>query len=237
MRLLLTALCCLCPVAAEAQWFLSTYTGVNYTRPSTISIDLPAQAIALDFLDVHYDAKPLKSPQYYGARLGRFFGGRGFGLEAEFLHLKTYARTDDSFRTVGTVQGLAVDAVIPMNTLVYRYNHTHGLNFLFANLVWRRALGSSPDRPRAALVIRGGAGPVRPGVDVVTPAMNVQGYQLAGWGQQIAGGVEWRLTGWLWVMAEYKLTHAAPEIDLAAGGRGKFDALTHNLAFGITLGK
>jgi hypothetical protein len=237
MRLLLTALCCLVPAAAEAQWLLSTFTGANATRPSTISIDLPAQAIDLDFLDVHYDAKPMKSPQYYGARLTRLLGGRGFGLEAEFLHIKTYARTEENVRTVGTVQGLAVDAVLPMNTLVYRYNHTHGLNFLFANVVWRRALGAVSDRPKAALVIRGGAGPLRPGVDVVTPALNVQGYQLAGWGQQVAGGVEWRLKGWLWLMAEYKLTHAAPEVDLTAGGRGKFDALSHNLAFGITLGK
>jgi hypothetical protein len=235
MRLILVALCCLSPAAAEAQWFLSTFTGTNVTRPSTISIDLPAQALALDFQDVGYDARPMSSPQYYGLRVGRFFGRRGFGFDVEFLHMKTYARTEESFRTVGTVQGVPVDAVIPMNTLVYRYNHTHGLNFLFANLAWRRLLGDTPDRPRAALVIRGGAGPVRPGVDVVTPALNVQGYQLAGWGQQVAGGVEWRLKGWLWVMAEYKLTHAAPEVDLTNGGRGRFDALSHHFAFGITV--
>lgn len=237
MRLLLTALCCLAPATAEAQWILSTFTGTNVTVPSTISLDLPAESTRLDFLDVGYDAKPMKSPQYYGARVTRLFGGRGFGLEAEFLHIKTYARTGESFRTVGTIQGAAVDAVLPMDALVYRYNHTHGLNFLFANVVWRRALGAASDRPAAALTIRGGAGPVRPGVDVVTPTMNIQGYQLAGWGQQIAGGVEWRLKGWLWAMAEYKLTHAAPEVDLAAGGRGRFDALSHHLAFGISIGR
>src|SRR5262245_51460416 len=122
MRVLLTTICCLLPVAAEAQWFASTYTGINATRPSTISLNLPAEQLALDFLDVGYDAKPMKSPQYYGARLGRLIGRRGFGLEAEFLHIKTYARTEESYRTVGTVQGIAVDAVVPMKPLVDRYN-------------------------------------------------------------------------------------------------------------------
>jgi hypothetical protein len=154
----------------------------------------------------------------------------------EFLHIKVYARTEDDVRVRGMVGGGAIDATLPMNAFVHRYNHTHGLNFLFANLVWRRPIGDAADR-RAALTLRGGAGPVRPGRDVVMPGLSVQGYQFAGAGAQIGAGLDIRLTDWLWAMVEYKFTHASPELDLTAGGRGRMTADTHNVAVGVTIGK
>lgn len=231
MRTLLLSVCLLFPAPAAAQWTLATYTGGNYTRPSTITIDRPDQQTSLEFLDVGYDAKPLQSPQYYGARLGRFLGASGrFGAEVEFLHIKVISRTEALVHVRGTFQGAPVDATVPMQTYVWRYNHTHGLNFLFANVLWRAVAND-----RAALVLRAGAGPIRPGRDVVLPDLNVQGYQFAGIGAQVGAGVDVRVKGRLGVMVEYKLTHASPELDLTNGGRGRMTAQTHNVAAGIVL--
>lgn len=233
MRPTLTLLLCLLPAAAEAQWTVATFIGGNSTRPSTITVDLPQRETSLEFLDVHFDAHPLSSPQYYGARLARFFGSKGFGLEAEFLHIKVYARTADDVHVRGTFEGDALDTTMPMDAIVYRYNHTHGLNFLFANLVWRKPLGSATPA-NAMLVFRAGAGPVRPGVDVVMIDLNVQGYQFAGYGGQVTAGTELRVYKRLYAMVEYKLTYASPRIDLE-GGEGHMTDLTHNIAAGIAV--
>jgi hypothetical protein len=242
MRFLVALACALVPASAHAQWSLSTFTGANRTLPSTITIERPDAGMALEFLDVHYDAKPLISPPYYGARVARFFGERGrFGVEVEFLHIKVYARTQDVVHVRGTVAGAAIDARLPMNTFVERYHHTHGLNFLFGNLVWRQALGGVG--ARTSLQVRGGVGPVRPGRDVVmpgslgVPALNVQGYEFAGLGAQAAAGLNIRLSTSLSALVEYKFTHARPELDLTAGGRGRMTANTHNIVFGITIGR
>lgn len=235
MRPWLILLCCLSPAAAEAQWYLETFTGVNHTRPSTIAISLPEQQFALEFENVPYDAKPMKSPQYYGARLGKVFGrGRGLGLDVEFLHVKLYARTDDVVRVHGTFAGQPLDDALSMKLFVDRYNHTHGLNFLFANLAWRVPLGAGAT-PAAALLLRGGVGLVRIGRDVVLQDLNVQGYQIAGIGAQFAAELQVRLKGRLGAMGEYKLTHAHPELKLTDLGRGRLRAVTHHLAFGITI--
>jgi hypothetical protein len=131
---------------------------MNKTLPSSITIDRPAVGTSLVFEDVEYDAKPFNSPQYYGARLTRLFGGgsRGLGVEVEFLHIKVYARTRDIVHVSGTFAGSAIDDRLVMFSFVERYNQTHGLNFLFANLVWRQPLGGPG--ARTTLSVPGDAG-------------------------------------------------------------------------------
>src|SRR5690348_16080223 len=124
------------PRGAHAQWYFSTFTGGNHTAAADVAIDQPARQTSLVFHDVRFDAKPFKSPQYYGARLGHEFGN-GWAVEAEFLHLKVIARTDAAVRTTGRLEGVDVDATAPMDLIVQRYNMTHGLNFLMANVARR----------------------------------------------------------------------------------------------------
>lgn len=235
-RYFLAIACALVPASADAQWAFSTYTGGNHTRPSSISIDRPDVGQSLEFDGVHYDAKPFDNAPYYGVRLTRFFGGeRRLGVEVELLHSKVLARTQDMVQVLGTAGGVPIDAQLPMSTFVNRYNHTHGLNFLLANVVWRQPLGDPG--ARIALLVRGGAGPVIPGRDVVMPGLNVQGYEFSGIGAQAAAGVTARLTSMLSAMVEYKFTYARPEIDLTAGGRGRLTAASHHIAAGLTIGR
>jgi hypothetical protein len=218
---------------AEAQWYVATFTGGNVTRAATVTVDQPNQGRLLDFHDLTFDARPLESPPYYGARLGHLWRSGQLGLEVEFLHAKAIGRTDRIVRVTGLEAGLPIDATLQMDTIVQRHSMTHGLNFLFANLVWRRPLGAVAGAfDRAALMFRAGAGPVVPGVDSVIDSISVQDYQLAGLGLHAAAGVDVRIRGRLRAMLEYKLTRARPSIDVF-GGTTATTTLTHHVAVGF----
>lgn len=236
VRCFLALVFVLVPVTAQAQWAVSTFTGTSHTRPSTISIDRPDAGQSLEFVDARYDARPFKEAPYYGIRVTRFFSDtRKLGIEIELLHNKVYARTGEVVRVRGTLAGTPIDSPMLMNVLVQRYNHSHGLSFLLANVVWRQPLGEPGSR--FAVLARAGAGPVVSGRDIVMNGLNVQGYELSGLGAQASAGLTTRLAGKVAAMVEYKFTSARPEIDLTAGGRGTMSAASHHLAVGLTIGR
>jgi hypothetical protein len=224
----------LTPSVASAQWSVTTFTGTSWTKASNITIDRPAVEQALTFEKVRFDARPFEDAPYYGLRATRFFGQRRrLGVELELLHNKVYARTGELVDVQGRSAGGSVNGRFPLNAFVYRYNHTHGLNFLLANLVWRRPFGGS----RFALMLRGGAGPVVPGRDIVMPDLNVQGYEYAGLGSQVAAGVSARFSRLFSALVEYKFTYTRPEIDLDTGGRGRMTAASQHIVAGLVVGR
>jgi hypothetical protein len=230
-----TAFALLLPATARAQWYVGTFTGGNVTQASTVTIDQPAFNRLLDFQDVAFDARPLESPQYYGARLGRLVGTGRFGVEVEFLHVKAIARTDHIVRVVGRDLGVPIDGNLRMDQWVQRHGMTHGLNFLFANVVWRVPIAATSSSAPAAIVLRAGAGPVVPGVDSVVDHVSVQEYQYAGLGGQLSAGVDIRLRGRLSATVEYKFTGTRPVLDINEG-TGAVTALTHHVAAGFAFG-
>jgi hypothetical protein len=166
----------------------------------------------------------------------RFFSdARRFGLEFELLHNKVYARTGDIVPVRGTDAGLPIEGPLLMNTVVQRYNHSHGLSFLLANLVWRQPLGQPGGR--VAWHLRSGIGPVVSGRDIVMTGLNVQGYEFSGIGAQAAAGFTARIAGRVAAMVEYKFTYARPDISLTGGGHGRMTAASHHVAAGLTFGK
>lgn len=223
------------PSAAAAQWYVGSFTGGNVTHAATVTLDQPGRDRFLDFEDVQFAARPLESPQYYGARLGYFFGGSRFGLEVEFLHIKVIGLTDRVVTVAGRDAGLPVSAQLRMDSIIQRHAMTHGLNFLMANIAWRRPLGGSSGTGPVTLVLRAGAGPVVPGVDSVVDHVSVQEYQYAGLGGQMAAGLDVRLRGWLSATVEYKFTGTRPIVDLACG-TSRMTALTHHVAAGFAVG-
>ena len=72
--ILFAILAALVPGHADAQWFAAAYLGANATASATVSVEVPAEGLALDYHDVGFDARPFESPQYYGIRAGRLFG-------------------------------------------------------------------------------------------------------------------------------------------------------------------
>ncbi|MEZ5318811.1 MAG: hypothetical protein R2752_15535 [Vicinamibacterales bacterium] len=224
----------LLPGRADAQWYVASFTGANVTRPSTVTLDQPSIQRHLDFHDVTFAAKPLESPQYYGARIG-YAIGRGFAIEGEFLHIKVISETGRTVHVTGVNGGVPVDARFRMDAIVQHHAMTHGLNFWLANLVWRHALAVRTAGRPVALVLRAGAGPVRPGVDSIVDHASVQEYQFAGVGGQVAAGLDVPIYKWLSAMLEYKLTRARPVLDIDRG-TGRMTALTHHFAAGFAFG-
>lgn len=226
------ALIALCPAPAAAQWYFTGYFGANNTRPATVSIDQPPRSLALDFLDVEFEARSFAAPQYYGYRAGRYFGARRrVGLEFEFIHIKVIAKTDRAYEYRDR-SGLFDPAPGPvlMRQVVERYAMSHGLNFLLVNAVARQPVGS-----RAALSARLGAGPTLPHAESTVGGLVQEQYEYAGMGGHAAAGIELRVKGPLSAMLEYKATYARPRITIAQG-TGRTTTLSHHVAFGFTIG-
>jgi len=224
--------CASLPAPAAAQWYVAGYLGANATRPATVSIEVPASNVAIDFHDVEFAARPFESPQYYGWRVGGLFGARRrFGVEAEFIHLKVIGKTGAAYSTSGTAGTSSFVPGQPMRSLVERYSMTHGLNFLVVNVVARRELAEG----RAAFVVRGGGGPTIPHTETTVLGQAVDQYEFAGLGWHAAAGLDVRLRGRWSLVGEYEFTYARPEITVS-GGHGRTTAATHHVAVGLAFG-
>jgi hypothetical protein len=223
---------------ADAQWYVAGYLGTNRTLAAPVTIEQPARNTSLTFSDVTFEARPFKSPQYYGVRVGRLFGERRrFGVEFEWLHPKAYADTSQVVQITGRLAGVNVDTVARMDTIVQRYAMSHGMNFALVNGVVRVPLAEAGNgfASRVAITARAGAGPMVPHAENTVHGESREQYEAGGIGYQVAGGVDVRLVGRLSAMADYKFGHGAPEV-MIVDGTGRTTANVHQLAFGLALG-
>jgi hypothetical protein len=219
------------PRPAPAQWYVAGYAGGNYTHPADVRVDSPLLGVSLTAEDVRFTAEPLRSPQYYGYRLGRWLApDRRLAIELEFIHLKVIGQTQRSYRLRGTVDGVAVPAVGPLDPVVERYAMTHGLNFAVLNLMYGRPLSD-----RVTLVLRGGGGVTIPHAETTIQGIERELYEMAGPGAHGAAGVDVRLAGRTSLLVEYKVTWAEPGISVA-GGTGRTTSVTHHAAVGFAFG-
>ena len=228
----------LSPTVADAQWYAAGYLGTNRTLSAPVTIDQPARSTSLTFSDVSFEARPFKSPQYYGVRVGRLFGERRrFGVEFEWLHPKAYADTSQVVHITGRHAGVNVDAIARMDTIVQRYAMSHGMNFALVNAVVRVPLaeGGNGFASRVAFTARAGAGPMVPHAENTIDGESREQYEAGGIGYQVAGGLDVRLAGPLSAAIDYKFGHGTPEV-MVVDGTGRTTANVHQLAFGLALG-
>jgi hypothetical protein len=221
------------PPRAEAQWYAGAYLGASHTLPADVSIEQPARQTSLTFADVNFAGESWTSPQYYGWRVGRFFGAsRRWGLELEYTHLKVISKTGESYAVSGTLDGASIGPDIgPMDTIVDRYRMTHGLNFYVGNLVVREPLRWS----RATFVGRAGAGVTVPHAETTIRGEGREQYEYGGLGMNLSAGVDVRLTHLLSAIADYKFTLARPEIDIV-DGTGRTRSASHQVTIGLAIG-
>jgi hypothetical protein len=220
---------------AHAQIYFSISAGGNWTRSADVSVSVPSAQFAPTYHDVHFAAKPFKSPQYYQWRLGTLLDKRRrFGVEFEFTHLKVISDTSQTYAMTGTVNGVAVPpgTVQQMDVLVPQYQMTHGLNFLLFNGVAQFPFGSSK---RLSFVARAGLGGTLPHAESTVLGAFYQHYQWAGLGYQGAAGLDVKLSRLISFIADYKLSYAHPHITVA-GGTGETTSLTSQIAFGLAFG-
>lgn len=221
----------LTPSVASSQWHGAVFLGAAHTQSADVMIDQPQIGRSVRVQKVDFEARSFRSPQYYGWRLGRMFGlNQIYGVELEFIHLKQIALTDRDYVMAGTGPGV-VNGTVRMNTVVDRYQMTHGLNFVLVNVVSRLRMRSGP----ATLVFRSGVGQTRPHAETTIAGESIEQYEWAGLGSQASAGVDVKVTRLLSATAEYKLTYARPRITVV-GGTGTTTSVSHHLAFGISVG-
>ena len=199
------------PSQARAEWSLAIYLGASHTAPTTLTLEQPAARVHLQWHDVPFESRSFESPQYYGYRIAWFRSPQSkIGVEAEFIHLKLYARSG---------------ALAPE---VQRFSISHGLNLVLANAVWR---AGDPQR-RLHLQVRAGAGVTVPHAESEIFGIAQEQYELSSAALQVAAGPELRLTRHIRTFAEYKLTTAAPTVSVPGGTMaGRYTS--QHIAFGL----
>ena len=232
---LLAGLVICLPARADADWMASAFLGHVWTRSSTVTLALPDRQTAVEVGGVEYRAESLTSPQYYGYRVTWIPDAHSWiGVEAEVIHAKVYAEADREVRFRGTLNGADTDATLPLSSVVQRLAMSHGLNFIFANVVLRRGFGpiDAAGRPRLALVARVGAGPTVAHAETTVENVNRDQYESGGVGAQVAGGFEAFVWKRLAVIGEYKFTRATPQLELV-GGTITVPARSHHVVGGL----
>ncbi len=229
---LITLLCCLFAAAPlkAGDWAIGGFLGATSTRPNTLTLEQQEAGTHVSMDPVRYDSKSLQPPIYYGYRV-TWFMRRHFGLEAEFMHPKVFARTREMVHATGTVAAESVNASVPMDSLVERFSISHGLNLLLVNAVFTHQLDHGT-RPRWLLTARGGAGLTIPHAESEIRGRTQEQYERGAPGVQVAFGGELRVAGHVYATAEYKLTTTAQSVSVVGGTmEGRFT--THHLAVGV----
>ena len=204
------------------------FLGHAWTIDSSVHLTITNPLTDVTIAPVAYRGESFRAPLYYGYRIAWIpDAGRGLALEAEFIHMKVFARTDRSARVQGVWRGVPVDRTLPVDSVFQRLAMSHGLNFILANLVIRRNV-----RPRLVATARIGAGPTVPHVETTYDGVSHDRYADGGIGAQAGGGVEAALTGRLVALAEYKFTWASPAI-IVGSGEANVPARSHHAVGGL----
>lgn len=218
--------------SADAELILGAYIGGAHTNQSSLHIQAPETATDLDIAPVFYKTKPFQSPVYYGYRAG-YFLGRHIGFETEFTHLKVYA---DSGRTAvisGTLRGQSIAGTALLNSVVQRFNITHGVNLLLANGVVRKGFRKGAESPYGRFIVAGriGGGITIPHAEnEVLGVSNREHYQVGSPAIQVAGSFEIRLWRRLYGETEVKYTRVRERVDIAQGTAESLLNTVHSVA-------
>ena len=213
---------------------LSAFLGDMWTRPSTAGLEQPAQQTLLEFVDLHYRSESYQPRWYYAYRIGWIPRSRRWmAIEAEHVHAKVFAETADTVRIRGRLRGVPIDAPQKMSLLVQDLSMSHGLNFIFGNLVIRREFGAQQGRGRrATAAVRVGAGPTVPHAESKIDGVSREQYEYGGIGAQVAGGIEFAVWRGLHVLGEYKFTGTNARISVD-GGEALIPSRSHHVVAGL----
>jgi opacity protein-like surface antigen len=216
------------PAQAEAEWSFGAFLGNAWTRPSAVHLAIPDLQTDLHIAPVEYRSESFQSPVYYGGRAAWTPRPTShLGVEAEFIHMKVFARTDRLARVRGTWRGVPVDDVMPVGAVIQRLAMSHGLNILMANAAFRHDI-----RKHLSAAVRAGVGATVPHVETTLDGFSKDHYAGGGLASQVAGGVEAELVPHLRAIAEYKFTWTSPTIDVASG-TATVPARSHHLVAGL----
>ncbi|MGH1419450.1 MAG: hypothetical protein ACRBCJ_11385 [Hyphomicrobiaceae bacterium] len=191
---------------------IAGYGGAPFTYPSDVRAHKEG---VRDFTvkDVAWDAKPFKSPIYYGVRVVRWPGNSRFGSMLDFTHSKTIARLAQDVKATGQINGQPVPESGPLKALFERLEFSHGHNMLSLNAMMRLGRLTKNILPYVGL----GAGVNLPHSEVQVQGDPKRSYEYQYTGPMAQGliGVELRLAK-ISYFVEYKFTLAKYLVPLSA---------------------
>lgn len=185
------------------------YLGTTYTYPSTVTIKNPGRT-DMTVSGFEWEAKPFKSPIYYGLRATQWPAASRVGTMLDFTHSKAIARFDDTATFTGTLDGKPLPPRAKVGEVFKHLEFSHGHNMLTLNALTR--LGSFRLQP----YVGAGAGISLPHTEIGYRSQNgrTYEYQYAGLVGQALAGLEVRI-GNASVFVEYKLTYAPYDVPLS----------------------
>lgn len=226
---------------ASAEFFVDAYTGRSFTNDADVKIKQSGQGNDFTVKELSFDDESFKHAEsaYYGMRFGYFFKKYPwFGTAIEFLHFKIIGETDETKRITGTRGGAPINTTTRVDTVVQRFDVSHGVNYLTLNALFRYSLFKEPERfPHGRLQLYGGfgAGPVITHAENTIEGLNNnEKFEVGGPGVQAFVGARTLLFKHFGVFVEYKFTHSDLEVDVA-GGDAKLDENSHHIVGGITI--
>jgi lipid A oxidase len=216
----------LAPLGASAQWTVAAYIGKTHTADADIRV-ISRPTTDVLFHNVAFDDRSFQGPLYYGLRAD-YMLSRSTGFEAEFMHIKAFARVNEPVPASGTLPVLGnVTTPVPPGLVLPQYNVSHGLNLVLGNFVLRHELSR-----RMALDFRAGLGVAVPHPEIRALGATLEEYQLKGSAMQVAGGGDFELTRHVFWLAEYKFTRTRPRFELGSVSIENTFA-THHLVTGL----
>jgi lipid A oxidase len=226
------------PRAAHAEIFLDAFTGKSFTQSADLHVRQASLGNDFTVHDVGFDDKSFVLPPYYGFRGGYYLETHpwlGFGVE--FFHFKILAQVHEAKRLTGLHGGTAVDAVVPVDSVVQRFDVSHGVNYVMLNGYVRHGFLADETRfPHGRIQAYGGGG-VGPVIghpeNEIDGVENKQAYELAGVGGQLFLGARLLVCRFGGLFAEYKYTLSNLDVGVHRGS-ANVDERTHHIVFGLT---
>jgi lipid A oxidase len=214
----LTLLASACCANGIAETSIGVYSGASRTSDSDLHIVQPGLGTDLVARDVPWSARPLKPAPYYGLKVSWFPTAESrWGASLDFTHYKVYARTAHAVGVQGTWMGGAVAGTAPVDRYVQRFELSHGVNMLSANVLYRwNSLGLFSGR-LTPYVGAGLAGYLPHSESTVGAVPHEAGYHPAGLGVHLQAGARYRLTERFAVFVETKFDHGRAKVDVASG--------------------
>ena len=231
----------------RAEWRFEIFLGKASTSESDLNVEQPSKQNDLSFHRIEYDDRSFHTPLYYGLRTAYFPASfSNLGLEAEFIHAKIYSKSEQMVYVSGIMEGEPIDSIIRFGEMVQGFSMTHGLNFLFFNLVGRLPIVSVIDRSasggkdkndeqdKVVLYGRLGIGPLIPHTESVVDGHGQEQYELHGPAYQIATGMEINIWRKLFLLLEYKYTLVKVNEAKIALGHASTELNTNHWVFGLS---